>query len=106
MSHKVQKSCKTCKKLYTPCTDCERDKTAFHWRTVACSYECGMKYFEKVMNARSKNKIEKEEFHLTKTSEEESILQEKLTIDIPKKKNKKASVKVAEEVKTEQETLE
>lgn len=55
--YKVQKPCKVCGKMYTPCVDCESDKTAFHWRTVACSRECGMKYFEMVLNAR-KPKIE------------------------------------------------
>lgn len=52
MAHKVQKPCKVCGKLYTPCGDCERDNIAFHWRTVACSYECGQIYLAKVMAAR------------------------------------------------------
>ena len=38
--------------MYTPCGDCEADKTAFHWRTVACSYECGKIYLARVMEAR------------------------------------------------------
>ena len=52
MAYKVQKPCKVCGKLYTPCGDCEKDKTAFHWRTVACSYECGQEYLRRVMEAR------------------------------------------------------
>lgn len=52
--YKVQKQCKACGKLYTPCFDCENDKTAFHWRTVACSPECGRKYFAMVEAARNK----------------------------------------------------
>lgn len=59
MGYKVQKPCKVCGKMFTPCADCERDKTAFHWRTVACSVECGKKYFEMVMKARSKTTAKK-----------------------------------------------
>ena len=59
MSYKVQKPCNVCGRLYTPCGDCERDNTAFHWRTVACSYKCGQEYLRRVMEARSKDeKIE------------------------------------------------
>ena len=54
--YKVQKQCKACGKRYTPCFDCENDKTAFHWRTVACSPECGRKYFAMVEAARNKEK--------------------------------------------------
>ena len=52
MSYKVQKPCKVCGKMYTPCADCERDRYAFHWRTVACSLECGKEYFRMVEEAR------------------------------------------------------
>ena len=50
---KVQKPCKTCGKMFTPCADCERDKSMFHWRTVACSLECAKTYFAKVEEARN-----------------------------------------------------
>ena len=60
MAYKVQRPCKVCGKLYTPCADCENDKSAFHWRTVACSPECGKNIFEKVMKARNKVKGKKE----------------------------------------------
>lgn len=59
MSYKVQKPCKVCGKLYTPCNDCENDKEIFRWRTVACSYKCGQEYLRRVMEARS-DKREKE----------------------------------------------
>ena len=49
MSYKVQKPCKICGKMYTPCSDCETDDKVFHWRKVACSYECGQKYLAKVL---------------------------------------------------------
>lgn len=55
MGYKVQKHCRTCGKLYTPCASCENDNTAFHWRTVACCYECGMEYFKAVMKNREKD---------------------------------------------------
>ena len=55
MAYKVKKPCRVCGKLYVPCADCENDNTAFHWRTVACSYECGKKYFEKVLEERNKS---------------------------------------------------
>lgn len=53
MSYKVQKPCKICGKMYTPCSDCETDEKTFHWRKVACSYECGQKYLEKVLAERA-----------------------------------------------------
>lgn len=57
MAYKVQKPCRICGKMYTPCADCENDKSAFHWRTVACSMKCAMKYFEKIEESRkSKSK--------------------------------------------------
>ena len=52
MAYKVQKPCRTCGKMYTPCSDCEKDKSAFHWRTVACSIKCAMEYFEKIEASR------------------------------------------------------
>lgn len=55
MAYKVKKTCRVCGKMYVPCTDCENDNTVFHWRTVACSYECGKKYFEKVLEERNKS---------------------------------------------------
>lgn len=59
MGYKVQKPCKVCGKMYTPCYDCERDKTAFHWRTVACSMKCGVEYFKMVEEARNPKSIDK-----------------------------------------------
>lgn len=61
MGYTVQKHCRTCGKLYTPCANCENDNTAFHWRTVACSYECGMEYFKAVMKNREESNKKSEE---------------------------------------------
>lgn len=58
MAYKVQKPCKTCGKMFTPCGDCESDKETFRWRRFACSYECGKKYLEKVLEARGELKKE------------------------------------------------
>lgn len=55
MAYRVKKPCRVCGKIYTPCSDCENDNYAFHWRTVACSDECGKKYLERVMEERNKS---------------------------------------------------
>lgn len=52
MSYKVQKPCRVCGKMYTPCSDCENDRSVFHWRTVACSIECGREYFSRIEKSR------------------------------------------------------
>lgn len=52
MSGKVQKPCKICGKMFTPCADCENDKTMFRWKRVACSPECARKYFAKIEISR------------------------------------------------------
>ena len=60
MAYKVQKPCKVCGRMYTPCFDCEQDNKTFRWRTVACSMKCGMEYFRMVEEAR-KPKVETKE---------------------------------------------
>ena len=52
MGYSVQKPCKVCGKMYTPCSTCEKDNGIFHWRTVACSEKCAAIYFERVRKAR------------------------------------------------------
>ena len=56
---KVQKPCRVCGKMYTPCPDCENDKSAFHWRSVACSRECAMEYFRRIEESRNSETITK-----------------------------------------------
>lgn len=68
MAYKVQKPCKTCGKMFTPCGDCESDKETFRWRRFACSYECGKKYLEKVLEARGELKKKKEVVNITTSS--------------------------------------
>lgn len=52
MASKVQKPCKICGKMFTPCADCENDKTMFRWKRVACSPECAKEYFAKIEASR------------------------------------------------------
>lgn len=52
MANKVQRPCKICGKMYTPCTDCENDKTMFRWKKVACSQECAKEYFAMIEESR------------------------------------------------------
>lgn len=48
----VRKPCRVCGKSYIPCNTCEKDQSAFHWREVACSVECGMKYLAEIEKSR------------------------------------------------------
>lgn len=91
--YKVQKPCKVCGRMYTPCADCESDKTAFHWRTVACSRECGMKYFEMVLNAR-KPKVELEDSEIEKIETVEVEEQPKKIRKLTKVKNNEESEQI------------
>lgn len=52
MRSKIQKPCRICGKLFTPCTDCENDKTMFRWKRIACSQKCAKEYFAKVEASR------------------------------------------------------
>lgn len=97
MAYKVQKPCRVCGKMYTPCSDCERDKTAFHWRTVACSIGCGMEYFKMVEEAR-KPKVETKEVVVEKTTMSEKIVEEVEDLEViekryPRKKTAKSENK-------------
>ena len=53
---KVKKICRICGKEYTPCSYCENDQMAFHYRTICCSRDCAQKYLAKVLEARNKDK--------------------------------------------------
>lgn len=77
MAYKVKKHCRVCGKLYTPCADCENDNVAFHWRTVACSYDCGLEYFKRIMESRNVNPKNAE---TTISKSDESCITDKQTI--------------------------
>lgn len=53
---KVKKNCRICGKEYTPCSYCENDKMAFHYRTICCSRKCAEIYLARVLEARAKQK--------------------------------------------------
>lgn len=59
---KVKKKCRICGKEYTPCSYCENDKMAFHYRTICCSRKCAEVYLARVLEARQKvNEIKESE---------------------------------------------
>ena len=72
MANKKQ-PCRVFGKLFTPCGYCENDDTAFHWRSIACSYECGKEYLRRVLEARQKD-VSKEDD--TSTAVKDSVEQE------------------------------
>lgn len=105
MAYKVQKPCRVCGKMYTPCPDCENDKSIFHWRTVACSYECGKIYFERVMETRSTDVAKTKSDNPTVVDNDmtETVLNNELQDDVVETKStrRKKTVeikKVAEDV--------
>lgn len=58
---KVKKICRICGKEYTPCSYCENDRMAFHYRTICCSRACAQIYLARVLEAREKVKEESTE---------------------------------------------
>lgn len=49
---KLNHTCKVCGKKYYACDSCD-EKTVFHWRSVACSHECFIKYMDSVDKVRN-----------------------------------------------------
>lgn len=68
---KVKKKCRICGKEYTPCSYCENDKMAFHYRTICCSRKCAEVYLARVLEARQKT---------SKVNESDSVSQESATL--------------------------
>lgn len=87
MSYKVKKKCRVCGKEYIPCSVCENDNTAFHWRSVACSKECGAIYLERVMKSRETNRTD--EKNKAKNNTEGSQETEKTRTTYKRKREKK-----------------
>lgn len=48
-NNRYEKQCPICGKRFVPCGT---DLSAFNWRRVACSPECGKEYFRAVLEAR------------------------------------------------------
>ncbi len=100
MASKVQKPCRICGKMFTPCADCENDKTMFRWKRVACSPECAKEYFSKVEAIRlhlSENSEtcanEAENMEITNTVSKENTVVEDIK---PKRTRKKNDIKIEE----------
>lgn len=53
---KQKKICRVCGAAYEACRSIKTGDTAFNWREVACSPECGTVYLQNVMAARNTSK--------------------------------------------------
>lgn len=52
MANKIQKPCRVCGKMFTPCADCANDKTMFRWKKFTCSFNCAKEYFARIEASR------------------------------------------------------
>lgn len=96
MAYKVQKPCRVCGKMYTPCSNCENDKSVFHWRTVACSVECGREYFKRVEESRmTDSTIAKVNNVVT---DNQNTVQKKSVTSSGKKESKKKNIEEREQI--------
>lgn len=50
---KQTKICRVCGATYEACNSARSGSSAFNWREVACSPECGMVYLDRVTASRS-----------------------------------------------------
>ena len=66
---KKQKTCRICGKLYTPCSYCENDKMAFHYRAYCCSAACARVYLALVQEARTKQSEQTQSIENVQTAE-------------------------------------
>lgn len=92
MAYKVQKPCKVCGKMYTPCVDCERDNSVFHWRVVACSPTCGAEYLRRIEESRkpkTQKKVKSTLSDINVTNVTNSDFEDDIFEKLNKKKNKK-----------------
>lgn len=55
MANKIQKPCRVCGKMFTPCADCANDKTMFRWKKFTCSFNCAKEYFAGIEASRQLN---------------------------------------------------
>lgn len=67
--------CRICGKQYEACLTSNQSKSTFNWKEVACSPECGTKYFQKIEAAR-------------KTEVPATMPQAKAATDLPELLNK------------------
>lgn len=50
--------CRVCGKDYEVCRSCKSGNGSLNWRAVACSPECGAKYFAAIQASRAKKPAE------------------------------------------------
>lgn len=50
---KQTKVCRVCGKTYESCRSIKTGSSAFNWREMCCSPECGQIYFQRVQEARN-----------------------------------------------------
>ena len=72
----ITKKCRVCGRDYTVCKNAVRNPNnkTFRWQEVACSPECGNKYFmqvEKSRNTQASILSNNEDNHITNTYDEE-----------------------------------
>lgn len=105
---KVKKICRICGKEYTPCSYCEGDQMAFHYRTICCSRACAQVYLARVLEARKseENKISNNVSNLVQEIEplhepevvddiKQEIISDPAPVEKPKRKyTRKKKVKV------------
>lgn len=58
MSKTIFMTCRVCGAQYRACRNLHKGEL-FNWREIACSPECGAKYFDKVMKSREISTPEK-----------------------------------------------
>lgn len=104
---KVKKKCRICGKEYTPCSYCENDKMAFHYRTICCSRKCAEVYLARVLEARQKVNEIKESEPISQESvvindDAQSFEQNQIVEEKPKRKYTKKKQIESEREKVEQ----
>ena len=94
MANKVQKPCKICGKMFTPCADCENDKTMFRRKRVACSPKCAKVYFVRIEASRQpKVEIIKSQSEEITNAEKADALSESAMENVKPKGNRKKYIK-------------
>ena len=98
---KAKKVCRICGKEYTPCSYCENDTMAFHYRTICCSTACAKIYLQKVLEARSKS--EHIEYNVNEKSKKRKSTKNNSTSQIIEMKNLKDDVVIEKDKSVEKD---
>lgn len=73
--------CRVCGKEYSVCRSSRLETNAFNWREVACSPECGMKYFQMVEEARHGKKVAAKKVRHVELPKKEPITEEPVAVE-------------------------